>query len=131
KLLGSNRASQYFDIRDFGAKSTVTTGTISAGSTSLTVADPAELAVGDHLIVQIGGETGAGARGTLGVGGAWPSLSYADPTAMNADNSRPERTYAWDRASGLVYIYTSGAWVHREDGGSPYNQAYYTAKALP
>jgi hypothetical protein len=131
KLLGSNRALQYFDIRDFGAKTIKTTGTIVAGSTSLRIANATGLAVGDHVVVEIGGESGAGARGTFGVGGAWPSLSYVSATAMNADTSKPERTYAWDESSGFVYIYTSGAWVHREDNGGPYNQAYYTAKALP
>jgi hypothetical protein len=130
-LLGSNRALQYFDIRDFGAKTTVTTGAILAGSTSLTVADPTGMAIGDHVVVEIGGENGKGARGTLGVGGAWPSLSFPERAAMNADATQPERTHAWDRSTGLVYIYTSGDWVHREDGGGPYNQAYYTAKALP
>jgi hypothetical protein len=130
-LIGSNRALQYFDIRDFGAKTTMTTGTISEGSSSLRVENPAGLAIGDRIVVEIGGESGRGARGSLGVGGAWPSLSYPNIAAMNADTSKPERTYAWDSSSGLVYIYTSGAWVHREDGGGPYNQAYYTAKALP
>jgi hypothetical protein len=131
QLLGSNRALQYFDIRDFGAKTTVTKGAISAGSNSLAVEDPAGLAIGDHVVVEIGGESGAGARGTLGVGGAWPSLSYPDGATMNADTGQPDRTYAWDKSSGLVYIYTAGSWGHREDGGGSYNQAYYTAKALP
>jgi hypothetical protein len=130
-LLGSNRALQYFDIRDFGAKTTMTKGTISGRSNFLAIEDPAGLAIGDHVVVEIGGESGAGARGTLGVGGAWPSLSYVNSAAMNADTGQPDRTYAWDRSSGLVYIYTSGSWSHRDDGGGPFNQGYYTAKALP
>ena len=131
RLIGSNRASRYFDIRDFGAKTARTTGVIGAGSTSLTVASPLDFAVGDHIVVEIGGESGAGRRGTNGVGGAWPSLSYPDAATMNADTGKPERTYAWDRSTGDVYIYTSNAWIHREDGGGPYNQAYYSAKSLP
>ena len=131
KLMGSNRASGYFDIRDFGAKNARTTGTIAAGSTSLNVADPSDFAVGDYVIVEIGGESGAGRRGTSGVGGAWPSLSYPNLATMHADTGKPEKTYCWDRSSGDVYIFASNGWVHRDDGGGPYNQAYYTAKALP
>lgn len=133
-LIGSNRALQYFDIRDFGAKSTATastTGSISASSSAVSVASAANFAIGDYVIVEIGGEAGLGARGTAGVGGTWPLLSYASTTAMNADSSKAEQTYAWDTSTGLVYIRTSGAWVHREDGGGIYNQDYYTAKALP
>ena len=130
-LQGTNRAQKYFDIRDFGAKTSQTMGSISASSMSLTVASVSGFAVNDYIIVEIGGEAGAGARGTSGVGGTWPTQSYPNTTAMNADTSKPERTYAWDTSSGLVYIYASGSWIYHSDGSGPYNQAYYTEKALP
>ena len=112
-----------FDPRDFGAKQLSTTGSISASSTSLTVASSAGFQVGDYIIVEIGGEAGAGMRGTNGVGGTWPALSYADVATMNADTSKATNTWCWVVATGDVYRWSGSAWVAQT--------VYNVAKALP
>lgn len=89
------------------AKQAQTTGQISAGSPELEVEDPSGFSIGDHLIVEIGGEAGAGALGTMGVGGSWPSLNYADAAAMNADTSKPNGRLAWLVSTGNVYQYAT------------------------
>ncbi len=100
-----------------------TTGSIPASSTSLTVADASGFAVNDYLIVEIGGEAGVGARGTVGVGGAWPDLSYASAAAMNADTGKPDGQYAWRTDTGNVYRSFSGVWTQQT--------YYYWAKVIP
>jgi hypothetical protein len=88
------------------------------------VASAAGFAVGDRVIIATGGEAGAGARGTKGVGGVWPAVSYANTTAMNADIGQANGRYAWEEAGGNVYRFTGGAWVQVTD-------TYYTDKAIP
>src|SRR5690606_29883803 len=83
--LFSDLDNDIYDLRDFGLKEVQTTGSISASSTTLAVASATNIAVGDYLLVEIDGESGAGARGTAGVGGTWPALSYADEATMDAD----------------------------------------------
>lgn len=100
-----------------------TTGSISAASPLLTVADAANFPVGAQVIIEIGGEAGAGARGTSGVGGQWPALTYATVGAMNADTSKPNTTFAWVSGTGNVYQWLNSAWVQYTD--------YYTTKATP
>ncbi len=105
-----------------------------AGSNQLTLPASAGFAVGDHVIVELGREAGAGQRGTVGVGGTWPALSYASLSAMNADTSRPLNTFAWiTNSSGIsgtpgdVYQWQGSSWVAR--ASDP--QTYYTNKAVP
>lgn len=50
-------------------KALTTTGSMTAGSPTLVVADATGFNVNDTVIVEIGGEAGAGQRGTTGVGG--------------------------------------------------------------
>jgi hypothetical protein len=73
-----------FDVRDFGAKTSLTTGSMSASSNSLTVASPSGFSIGDQIIIATGGEAATG-PGTIGVGGALPARTYANLAAANAD----------------------------------------------
>jgi len=94
------------------------------GSNTLTVASATGFTVGDRLIVEIGGETGNGQRGTRGVGGTWPALSYADEATMLADHTQTDGTFSWLETSGDVYRYVSGTWM--QDAVN-----YYREKAIP
>ena len=104
-----------------------TTGSITAGSDILTVADGSGLSVGDWVVIATGGEEGAGARGTRGVGGAWPALSYANATAMNADTSQSNNEMCWLESTGDTYYRNTGtsAWV------AVATSDYYYQKAIP
>lgn len=123
RQLFSNLETQTYDARDFGFRSVRTTGSIATGSTMLTLQNPADIRVGDWVIVEIGQEPGGGQRGTLGVGGTWPSISYANGAEMSADVSRPNETFAWRRDTGDVYRWNGSAWVQQVK--------YYIAKAIP
>jgi hypothetical protein len=103
QYLYSDYANNKIDLRDWNVRSTQTKGTIAGGSNSLTIAAPQNFQVGDWVIVEIGAEAGAGARGTIGVGGQWPTRYYADAAAMNADTSQTPYTYAWTQNDGVVY----------------------------
>lgn len=114
-----------YDPRDFGARALQTTGSITASSSTLQVANPTGFVVGDFVIVETGTESGAGARGTKGVGGTWPSLSYANAAARTADSSQAEGKFAWQEDTGEQWRWVSGAWTQ------PYSTSYYLAKAHP
>ena len=61
-------------------RSGVAVGSMVAGSPVLTVTGPSPFNPGDPVIVEIGGEVGQGKRGTIGVGGVFPS-SDPNPAA--------------------------------------------------
>lgn len=86
-----------------GVKGLRTLGRISAGSRQLVVASVAGFAVGDSIIVELGGEASGGLPGSPGVGGVWPVLAYVDEAAMVADVSQPSGTYAYCQDTGLVH----------------------------
>jgi hypothetical protein len=111
------------NLSDYGVSTFSTTGTISAASNSLVVADASGFTNTSSIIIVIGGESGAGARGTVGVGGTWPDLSYATVTAMNADTGQSDGQYAYVVASGNVYQSSSGVWTQDAD--------YYTSIVIP
>lgn len=113
------------NVRQLDFSSAATTGTISAGSDQLTVASAVGFSIGNSIIIAVGGEAGAGARGTRGVGGTWPALSYANTATMNADSSKAAGTWAWVEASGNVYRYTAGVWTQVSAVD------YYVAKVVP
>ncbi len=123
--LYSDYSSNILDLRDFDVVSGHTTGSINSGSNQLTVASASNFSVGDHVIVEVGGESGGGLRGSVGVGGTWPTLSYASATQMNADSSKAANTFAYTRDNYNVYQYLSGTWELRD---ATY---YYTNKAYP
>lgn len=116
--LYSAYATNTLDLRDFGWRDLRTSGTIAQGSNLLTVANSTAWRVGDYVVV----ETEQG-RGTKGVGGTWPALSYPTLTQMQADTSQANNLYAWVEATGNVYRWTGGVWEPQT--------SYYTAKAIP
>src|SRR5262249_49083696 len=110
QYLYSDYANNKLDMRDWGMRSIQTTGTIAAGSSTLMLAAPQNLRVGDFLLVEIGHEAGAGARGTIGVGGVWPALHFAT-TALLLAATAPANTFAWAKDTGEVWRYVSGNWI--------------------
>jgi hypothetical protein len=127
QYLYSDYANNKLDMRDWGMRSIQTTGTIAAGSSTLVLAAPQNLQVGDFIIVEIGNEAGAGARGTIGVGGVWPALHYATTAALMAATPA-NQTFAWAEDTGQVYRYQSGAWNQNRPWAAI---NYYPHIALP
>lgn len=84
--------------------------------------------VGDQIIVPVGFEAGEGQRGTRGVGGQWPLLSYADFAEMDADDSQPDGVFCYLRDTGYTYKWSPAwapdDWFHDE-------ALYYSARAIP
>ena len=103
-----------------------TEGSISGGSNQLNVANAGGFSVGDWVIVEIGNEPGRGQRGTRGVGGTWPSKSYATESQLLGDGGQPNGQFAWAEDTGNVFWWTGGAWNNMFDNGS-----YYLGKAIP
>lgn len=134
QVLYSNYAAGVFDPRDFGMRNVpVNTGSMSASGTSLTLNRQNQFQVGDSVIVEIGGESGAGARGTIGVGGNFPSLSYANAAAMNADTGQPDGTWAYLLDTKLAYSSIAGVWTNGDGITTTghYNQTYYQQYVQP
>jgi hypothetical protein len=123
KTLFSIPEVDLIDLRDFGLRGAATTGSIDADSNSLTIAEDKYFRIGDRIIVEVGGENGGGLRGTIGVGGTYPNLNYANAAEMNADTGRPNLTYAWMRDTGDVRSSYGGKW--NQDG------RYYLQKIAP
>jgi hypothetical protein len=108
--LWSSPEFNILNVRDFGVLPLATTGSMTAASTTLTVASNPGFAIGDPIIVEIGGESGAGARGTRGVGGQWPTLTYANAAARAADTSQVTNKLAAQLDTGVVYQWNGSAW---------------------
>lgn len=109
--LHSNIKSKWFDIRDFGMKTLTTTGSMTAGSPTLTVASDPGFAIGDQICIATGGEAGGGVPGARGVGGQWPTLTYANATARNADTSQPTGKVCGLLDTGVTYEWNGSSWV--------------------
>src|SRR5262249_56411318 len=75
QFLYSDYTNNEINLADWGARALQTTGTIAAASNSLTVANATGFRVGDIILIEIGGEAGAGLRVTCGGGGTWPGPS--------------------------------------------------------
>lgn len=138
----SDFANKRYDLRDWGFKDSKTTGSMTAGSYTLTVADASGFSVGDPIAVETTGEAGLGKMQTIGVGGAWPTFSYANEAALpNAatyratNNPKDEDLYVWLQSTGEVWInYRQGAGGPAAWGAfTPTNQArsYYWNKVMP
>lgn len=112
-------------------KSYATTGSISAASKTLTIANNPGFEIGHHIIVEIGTESGGGLRGTIGVGGSWPMLNYANAIARSADNSQANNTFAWQLDDGSIWRYVSGSWVTFNSIYGLSSVHYYFQKAVP
>ena len=122
------------DLRDFGLKPTRATGTIHAGSNQfvLNALPSTRFAVGDRVIVELGGEPGHGQRGTVGVGGAWPKQHYPTSAAMLADTSLMEGTFAWLDTDGSVWRWEGGQWHPFSPlQSNPRYRHYYLSKVNP
>lgn len=92
-----------FNLDENGFKKLTATGSITQGSNQLVLASNPGFQIGDTVIVAIGTEAGLGQPGTMGVGGAWPSLNYATTAALLADTTQPVNTFAWAQDTGQVY----------------------------
>lgn len=119
----SNRAAKIIAMREFGIKSIETTGSIALDSDQLTVADASRFSVGDNIIVETGGETAltsvfgygdtprAGRRGTIGVGGSWPSGANLYATEAELLAASPATNGAYGAIdTGKVYVRQTGYW---------------------
>jgi hypothetical protein len=102
-----------------------TEGSISAGSNQLNVADPSGFSVGDWVIVEIGREPGQGQRGTRGVGGTWPSRSYATESQLFGEGGA-DGQFAWAEDTGNIFWRSGGGWHNMFNNGF-----YYLGKAIP
>jgi hypothetical protein len=126
QYLYSRPNSQIYDPRDFGMRALApVTGSMSASSNQLVLASEVGFAVGDQVIVEIGGESGGGLRGSIGVGGNWPILKYASLATMNADTSQPDHTSAY-LPNMLVYTSKSKVWTPGYG-----TITYYPGKVVP
>jgi hypothetical protein len=106
---GTAIAQGTYDLRDFGMRAIPpVTGSMSAGSSTLTLNSPSDFRVGDVVIVQVGGEAGGGVPGTDGVGGNSPVLHFPNTTAMNADTSEADQTYAYIDTDRRVWSWQAG-----------------------
>lgn len=127
-LLTSDVAASSRRIVLTGVKALATTGSIAAGSNRLMVARADGFSIGDSLIVELGGEASRGLPGSPGVGGVWPTLAYADESAMEADKGRPTGTYCYLTDTEMVYRWdapgVAGRWFNDPN-------LYYWNKAVP
>jgi hypothetical protein len=130
--LYSDPEEYIYDPRDFGCKELSTTGSISASSTSLTVASATGFEIGDPIIVEVGGEAGLGLVGTSGVGGQWPALSYANAAAREADTTQVDGKWAYDVDTGITKWWDDVAveWKRTTFSGAAGGD-YYSASAHP
>jgi hypothetical protein len=131
------------DVRDFGAKPLQTTGSMSAGSNQIAVADASGIPVGSQIIVEIGGEAPSNGfqpatRGALGVNGNWPARHYPNEAALQADTSQPLNVIAWVEDTRLTYEnfgIDGGGWFKKQYfstvGVQQHEENYYINKALP
>jgi hypothetical protein len=126
KPLYSDLARKVFDLRDFGMKSLMTTGTISAGADLLHVADAGGFSVGDRICIGVGGEVAGGVPGERGVGGCWPNLLYASVSVRDSDNTQPRGKVSGVLETGETAMWSGSRWV-RYAG----NLDKYLQKILP
>lgn len=133
--LNSNIATNTFDITDFGVRQvSAVTGSMSANSCTLTLNSPRDIRVRDKIIVEVGGEAGAGAINTIGVGGSSPELHYANAAARDADTTQSVNTYAYIDTDGTVKRWDGSAWVVNPQNNSPTAtgmQTYYAKWKAP
>lgn len=133
--LFSDLAQHVFDLRDFGLRSVLVTGAIQRGSTELVLsASPVPpFEPGDWVIVETGGEPDGGRRGTVGVGGVWPSLRYPDTATRDTDTAQTPDTYCWIENDGSIFQWDGTAWRDRASflSGTQTITNYYVAKAVP
>lgn len=102
----STPAESRWDARDFGLKELSATGSMQAGSNVVTGIDTSGFAVGDRIAVEIGGEPGQGARGTLdGVGGYLPGRSVATLADLPAGQPGVQQPSWYVESEAFVYTW--------------------------
>jgi hypothetical protein len=116
-----------------GLRTAITIGSISGGSNQLEVDSAKGFEVGDWVIVEIGRESGQGARGTRGVGGTWPSKSYRTEAELLSDKGQRNRLFAWAEDTGYVFWWLDGQWYNMAPNrqNTFYTGQYYLGKAVP
>jgi len=132
--LYSDYAIGELDLRDFNVRSNVSsTGSMTGGGFDITLNATMNVAVGDWVLIGVGGEgsiggRAGGTRGTIGAGGVWPTLNYADYTTLNADKTQADNTVGWTRDTGLIYYYNlaTTTWIILVT-----SQHYYYNKSIP
>jgi hypothetical protein len=120
-----------WDMRDFGCWDRTTTGSITVGTDELVIAEDMGYEVGETVIVEVGDEdVGGGARNTVGVGGVWPTISYADDATLLAATPSVN-TWAYAEDTGNVYHYpVGGPWVTGSSAQSINYGRYKNPQAL-
>jgi hypothetical protein len=125
---------------NFGLKSSATTGSITAGTSQVTVPSSVGFSVGDTGIMESDFTTLfngrlQGNRGTKGPDGAHPNLSYTNLAAMQADTSKADNLRAWIESTGKVYKSTAGVWSRVSStitySGQTFETDYYDDMAMP
>jgi hypothetical protein len=132
--LFSDPSKRIIDMRDFPMwkSENRAKGSISEGSSELTLDVPAtagayQFAVGDFICVPTGYEVGKGTKGTVGVGGAYPTLSFA--TRADLDLIRPPApVIAWVKDTGAIWAWTGKIWNQFDPEDKT---CYYTNRAIP
>lgn len=117
-----------------GARAATMLGSMQAGSYQLVLeSDNHPFLAGHTVIVPVGGEAGAGARATVGVGGTWPATSFPDVATLLATWTHPATTdgsspAAYAVNTGDVYYWNGSAIV--QPATNQYHQRKYWPKAL-
>ncbi|WP_293862540.1 hypothetical protein [uncultured Alsobacter sp.] len=126
-VVQANSATTTINLATTGGwKTSKTTGSMTAGSPTLTVADATNFSVGDQVIVE-----NTASYGSMGVGGAVPALYYADATARDADTSKATNTRCWLQSTGRVFRWNGSAWVaDRTSTNDPIYYGWAMPKAL-
>lgn len=101
-------------------------GSISAASNSLVLDAAIAFSVNDKIIIETGGEAGGGARGTVGVGGVFPTLHYADAAAMDADTTQENNTWGY-----LDDTLEAKRWLSADSQWNSYPTQYYWNTIMP
>jgi hypothetical protein len=115
--INSSPEFSILDVRDFGLKTLATTGDMTAGTSTLLLDSNPGFVIGDPIIIEVGGESGGGARGTRGVGGQWPALTYANAAARDADTSQVTNKICALISDGLTYRWNGSWWVRHTTTG--------------
>lgn len=105
-------------------------GAMMAGSNVVMLNQPISgLKLGDWVVVEcIGTGVNDCKQGTVGVGGNWPALSYANLTTLRADTTQLANTIAWDQSTGSVWRFLTDGTAFGEPGATWIKVARYSLR---
>jgi hypothetical protein len=103
------------------------TVSIRKGATVGVLSKPVAFPVGLKATIGVGYEPGAGAIGTLGVGGMFPRRAYPTEAAMRADTGRNQGAWARIEGDPQVWRWWGSAWQALKYGTGD----SYWARTLP